>query len=574
MAEQISKSRQRIFVLLTILLPFAILALVEGGLRLSGFGHAYPLFVEVKEAPGYLRANRHVARRFMVDESRTPRAVWIRPVPFLRKKEPGTFRIVVQGGSSAEGFPYDYAASLSGMLQQRLQSTFPDRKIEVITTAMSAVNSYTLLDFTNEIIELNPDAVVIYAGHNEYVGILGVGSGLSAGRWRPVTLAFLSLRDFRLFQLMQRAVAWWNSDSKRVHGKDRSLMATTAREREIALNSSLYQRGLEQFRSNLSTILSRYQRAGVPALIGTVASNERDQRPFISGQSPQTDEALLQRHLDAGQKSLESGQADAALAEFDQAVALDELSAESFYGRAQALDRLGRFAEARDAYLAAKDRDQLRFRAPEAINQVIREVASEYGAHVVDVQQALADAARDGIIGNDLMLEHLHPNTRGYFLIADAYYDAFRKLGMIGPWDHPISRQRAWEAVPVTEVDRLYGDWRVRYIMTDWPFEKEQVAFEFPAAHTTPEKIASAYFRRRIGWPTAMRRLLDYYRSEGNVAEAAKVARSLAESFPYRAEDQLAAYELLAEAGRPEAEIYRRRADALESGKDEAAVGP
>jgi hypothetical protein len=33
------------------------------------------------------------------------------------------------------------------MLKQRLQRTFPHRDIEVITTAMATVNSYTLLDF-------------------------------------------------------------------------------------------------------------------------------------------------------------------------------------------------------------------------------------------------------------------------------------------------------------------------------------------------------------------------------------------------------------------------------------------
>ncbi len=551
--------------LLTILLPFLILALIEGGLRLSGFGNSYPLFIEVREAPDYLRANRRVARRFMVDESRTPSVVRIRPVPFPRQKAPDTFRIFVQGGSSAEGFPYDYAASLSGMLQQRLQSTFPDRKIEVISTAMSAVSSYTLLDFTDEIIAQDPDAVVIYAGHNEYVGILGVGSAYSAGRNRFVVRAFLWLRDLRLFQLLQRSVAWLKSDSEKSHGKGHTLMAKGVRDQEIPFGSDLYQLGIEQYRANLNTILSRYQRAGIPVLIGTVASNERDLPPFTTGHAPETDAAELQHHLDAGQKLLESGRAGDALAEFDKAVAVDDIDAGAHYGRGQALDALGRFAEAREAYVAAKDRDQLRFRAPEAINKVIREAASEHGAHLVDVHKALAEEARDGIIGNDLMLEHLHPNTRGYFIIADAYYDAFRELGMIGPWSHPISRQQAWETVPATEVDRLFGDWRVQNLKSDWPFQKKRTRVRRPTARSAPEKIAAAYYRRHIGWSRAMRLLLDYYRSEGNVAEAAKVAMSLAEAFPYRAEEQATAYELLNQAGRPEADIYLKRARSLEN---------
>jgi hypothetical protein len=114
-------------------------------------------------------------------------------------------------------------------------------------------------------------------------------------------------------------------------------------------------------------------------------------------------------------------------------------------------------------------------------------------------------------------------------------------------------------------VDRLYGEWHIQNLMSDWPFREKKVAFRIPAPHTTAEKIAAAYYRGRIAWPTAMRRLLDYYRREGNFAEAAKVAVLLAEAFPYRGTDQFAAYELLERTGRrPEADIYFRRSRASE----------
>ena len=41
--------------------------------------------------------------------------------PLNDEKRPGTFRVFVQGGSTAEGYPYGYGASPAGMLQQRLQ---------------------------------------------------------------------------------------------------------------------------------------------------------------------------------------------------------------------------------------------------------------------------------------------------------------------------------------------------------------------------------------------------------------------------------------------------------------------
>lgn len=558
------KGRRRVFAVLTVALPFALLLLLEGGLRLSGFGQSYPLFVPVPEAPGFLRANRDVVRRFMVDERDTPN-LWIRPVYFPRRKAPETFRIFVQGESTTEGYPYGYGASPAGMLQQRLQRTFPQRKIEVVTTAMSAVSTYPLLDFSGEILEAHPDAVVIYAGHNEYVGLLGVGSGISAGRRRPFVLSFLWLKDARILQLGRRALSAVRPPRPRQRG--RTLMATIVAEKQIPYGSPLYRRGLEQYRANLRALLRRYRKAGVPVFIGTVVSNERDQPPFISGQGAGVDVAAWRRHFEAGHNALRSGNPAVALREFDAAIAIDPQHAEGHFGRGRALERLGRYRDARQDYLAAKDRDELRFRAPEEINQILREVAAEQGAHVVEVQEAFHRAARNGIIGHDLMLEHLHPNLSGYFILADAFYDALHEKKLIGKWETPIPREQAVQEMPVTAVDRLYGEWRARYLMSDWPFTDRKKPFRLPEPTHRIEQIAEDYYQRRAQWPDAMRLLLDHYRFVGDKPEAARVAVLLAEAFPHRADDQWAAAELLRAAGRPDAAVYRRRALALASSR-------
>jgi len=158
------------------------------------------------------------------------------------------------------------------------------------------------------------------------------------------------------------------------------------------------------------------------------------------------------------------------------------------------------------------------------------------------------------------VLEHLHPNLRGYFLLADAFYAALREQALIGPWTTPVPREQAWREIPVTEVDRLYGEWRARYLMSDWPFTDEKESFWLPPVTNRVEEIAEEYYRGSVEWPQAMRRLLDHYRCAGNVAEAARVAVLLAEAFPNRMEDQRAAAEALRAAGRADAVVYRRRA--------------
>lgn len=546
------------------LLPFAALLVAEGGLRLAGYGRTYPLFDSLPRLEGYLLPNPRVIQRFMTDEAETPN-LKIRPVAFRPEKSPETFRIFVQGGSTAAGYPYGYGASPTGMLQQRLQRTFPDRRIEVITTAVSAVNSYTLRDFSREILAREPDAVVIYAGHNEYLGLLGVGSSFSAGRRRPLVLSFLALHDLRVVQLARNAVAAVtpapdhpDPEGDRANRR-RTLMERVVAKDRIPYGSSLYRRGVAQYRANLGDILERYREAGVPVFVGTLVSNERGQPPFISGHRRGVDLDAWRGHFDAGLAALRADDPAAALEAFDAAIALDDLHADVRFARGRALEALERWEEAREAYLAARDRDELRFRAPREMNAVLREVAAEHGAHVVEVEDAFVRASPNGIVGREHMLEHLHPNVEGYFVMGDAFYDALREHELIGAWEHPVPDEQARREMPVTEVDRLYGEYRIRRLVAGWPFSDGDGTYEPPAPESREERIAQDLFRGANTWPDAMRRLLDHYRAQGNFPEAAKVAVLLADAHPYRLDDQQTAARLLLRAGRDDFRVYERR---------------
>lgn len=544
-------------------IPVLFFALLEGGLRLAGFGDSYPLFIPVEEAPGYLQANPDVVKRFVVDESRTPH-VSIRPVPFPAHKPPGTFRIFLQGGSSAAGWPYGFGASPAGMLQQRLNRTFPGRNIEVITTAMPAVNSYTLLDFADEIIARQPDAVLIYAGHNEFLGILGVGSAVSAGRTRPVVQTYLALRELRILQLLKHgysAVKQWKPLVGKQHRESGgTLMRRIVGESHIPLDSPLYRRGVAQFRSNLAALLARYRAAGVPVYIGTLVSNEKDLEPFINGLVPGTDEATWRRTMAAGRDAFRNGDLGTARSAIEEAVSQDDTAALGWFALGKVLERQEDYPAARRAYLAAKDRDQLRFRAPEVFNAIIREVAAAGGARVVEVQTAFLDRSPHGIIGNELILEHLHPNLEGYFLLADAFYEALRQSGAIGSWAHAVPGDEAWADIPVTVVDELKGEYEITRLLSDRPFQFERITPRYPPRETDIERLAYRLFKGNIAWTGAMEELQAHYLKEQDRSAAARVAVLLADARPYRAALQLSAGSLSLESGQPDeaARLMRR----------------
>jgi hypothetical protein len=87
---------------------------------------------------------------------------------------------------------------------------------------------------------------------------------------------------------------------------------------------------------------------------------------------------------------------------------------------------MGANQEAKEHYLRARDLDTLRFRADSKINEINRSTASSIsGAELVDAEAILSQESPDGIIGNDLLYDHVHLTPRGNYLLARA---AFLKI--------------------------------------------------------------------------------------------------------------------------------------------------
>lgn len=567
--------RQRaVFWAITLTLPLLLLLLLEGGLRLFGYGQTYPLFVPVEDFPEYLHQNRAVARRYFANLENVPGSVYD---VFEAEKRPGTYRLFVQGGSSAAGYPYYFGGSFSRMLEQRLLQTFPEKNVEVINTAMAAVNSYTLLDLADEILAQQPDAVLIYAGHNEYYGALGVGSSQSLGQIRTLTNLYLALRDWRIVQLLRSLLA----RLAEAVGPDASstsanatLMSQMVREQTIPLGDPLYEAGLRQFSGNLGDLLAKYAAAGVPVYIGTVASNERDHPPFIGDPTTTADTDAWRSTYETGLRLAAAGDTAAALEHLAAAITLDSLAADPFFAQGVLLLGQGEAAAARRAFLAAKDRDQLRFRAPEAMNTIIRARAAEQGATVVETQAALASRARHGIIGHEFMLEHLHPNIDGYFYIADAFYQALQADQRIGAWDQATSTETARRELLVTPIDSLIGEIRLKILMGSWPFQPPGTltfSVDTLQAHSLEEQLALDLYRRQSNWYESVNRLRAAYEQRQQWHEALRTALAVIQEYPFIPEPYFAAGNILLQQRRyPEALAYyqagndrRESADAL-----------
>lgn len=435
-----TRTRYWIFLAVTVLSPFLLLGGAELALRVVWKGGAIPVFVRAPAAMGdYLVPNPALAERYFAIEQHPPAPLF---EPFAAVKPAHGFRVFVLGESTAAGFPWPPNGTFSRLLQDVLRDAMPGDSVEVINLAIPATNTYATLDQANAVIAQHPDAVLIYVGQNEYYGALGVGSTESIGSSPPLVRTYLWLERFRTFMLLRKVVV----GVRRAFAKARppgqqqaaSFMEVVAGNQQITLGGPAYDAGVRQFRGNLERILGRFRAARVPVFIASLVTNERDMRPFASSANAQP------------------GGADAA------------------YDSARAADARGDSLDARRLYVKARDLDVIRFRAPSEFNTVIRDVAKEEGATYVPVVEAFRAASPEGIIGRNLILEHLHPNQAGVALIGREFWNALDSAKFLG---HPAARAdsiKPWDAyvagMDLTPFDRRMVQYTVTTLTTRWPF--------------------------------------------------------------------------------------------------------
>ncbi|PCH96204.1 MAG: hypothetical protein COB83_06295 [Gammaproteobacteria bacterium] len=565
-SKKVSKNfiKQLSFYLILIAIPFVILLLLELLLRLRSFGNEYPLFVEKpatnNQSVLYLQANPKVINRYFANESLAPN-VSPDTVYFKKEKNKDSFRIFIQGGSTAAGFPYGRWGSLQGMVEQRFKRLYPDKEIEIINTAMAAVNSYTLLDFVDEIIEQQPDLVLIYAGHNEYLGIMGVGSAFAAKGGRLATLLHLKFKNWRLYQLLQDVYTLIFVPDIQPSKTNQTLMSQVAKEKEIIFGSDLYNQGIVQFEQNMSLVLEKYQQAGIPVMLGNLVSNEAAQVPFSSLEI--IDWQAIKKHLSQSNATAEISRLNTLIKQ--------QKTAANYYQLGLNLQLVARYKEAKQAFVLAKNYDLLRFRAPSEFNRVIERLSQKYEIDLVDVQAIFNENSANGIIDNKLILEHLHPTVAGYFLLAEAYVELIVKKNLINMPAETYARAKARTDIPVSIVDQLYGEFVIRKLVNDFPFtskmNKGTEKINLPASRKF-EKQALIKRIEKSSWLKTQQDLLVKYQQRNEILEAAKIAGTMSSAMVDNAEISYIAGQLYQQLNDWQmASYYHKKALQLQSDK-------
>jgi tetratricopeptide (TPR) repeat protein len=414
-----------------------LLVLVEAALRLFNVGYSTTLMERctIHGQPYSCYNMFFPAPYFPPGMIKTPVFFSIAP-----QKAPKAYRIFVLGESAAIPDPaYGFSRYLEVMLRQR----FPGIKFEVVNTGMVAINSHVSLRMAQELAEYKPDLFIVYVGSNEVVGPYGPGTVLTSSSMSPIVIrASTFMRSTRIGQLLTAA------GKPRAEWRGMEMFV----DRQVRADSPRMDPAYRNFENNLRGIVDAARGAGARVVLSTIATNLRDCAPFASlHHKGLTAEALTHwsELVKQGAMLEKTGAFNDALKSYETALGIDDQFAELHFRIARCHWALGNYDAAKEHYTRARDLDTLRFRADSRINEVIRRVATSSGqaAQFLDAQALFTTESHNGIIGGELLYDHVHFTPLGNYLLARAIY------GRVENTLPALARNSVSRSEPPSEMD-------------------------------------------------------------------------------------------------------------------------
>ena len=501
-SEPLPFKKKVAFYAITVSIPILFFVILEVTLRGIDYMGNTELFIDPNiPSKEYLMPNPNFASRYFFYTKTIPSpSVDV----FLKNKPENSYRVFAMGGSSAAGYPYGYNGTFSRLVDDVLTDAMPSREVEIVNVATSAISTYTLFDQVDEILEQKPDAIMIYAGHNEFYGALGVGSNENLGAFPGFVRTYLKLQRFKTFLFLREMIVdagqWIFGSNGAVGG---TLMERIISDQSIELDGPEYQLAMKQFQSNMEAIISAFRDQDIPVYLSTIASNVKDQPPFVTVEQE------------------------------------DHPAANMVYNKAIESYAEGDTASAKSQFEYAKDLDGLKFRAPSDINKIITQLAQDFeNVRLVDTHQTMEMESPDGIIGENLMLEHLHPNQTGYYLMGRSFskkmLDELSRSGMVE--NQPTAFQNYFNEMYVTALDDRIVHHRLRTLKQGFPFviDSQETPYQFNYQPSgILDSLAFGVVHKDIHWDAAKVELAQYYQREGESGKALQEYFSLIRNQPW-----------------------------------------
>ena len=512
-----------VFSLIPALLLLLLLVLVEVGLRFFSSSLDVRLFTEVTyDGVEWYQINRGYLEKYF------PAGVVLlpefKPSLIRKQKSANGFRVLCLGESSMFGTPYQMNANIPAIVRKQLRHLFPDKEFEVINLGASAINTNVILDVAGQLIDLHPDLVLLYTGHNEFYGPDGVGASFLEKHFPFMTPLKYRLRDLRIIRLAQNLLHGALQKSR--NSRELNMMKEVSQGASIRSDSDEAKRTFSLFEHNLQEIIGVFKSEGVPIIVSDVASNLMFP-PFASD---------WRDEFDRIRPAFDGGRYDEVYQTLTGMFRSDSTNAFINYWLGRTCLALRKPEMARLHLLRARDYDLLKFRAPTQMNDIIAGVCTKQKVPFVSSDSLLSSLSPNGITGGEFFWEHLHPNARGYALIADLFLKRILELPVAhaAGGEQLFSRRLPFntDSLSICWLDLAYADLSMKTLTSNWPFNNYRTAaVVLDSSDETLRQIAVDVYTKKTGWTESCYRSAGHLQSIGRLRDAATTYEALIEEY-------------------------------------------
>ncbi len=492
-----------------IILLLLLLLATEAVLGVIGYGPPKDLFIRHDlggEATYFF--NRRISELFFPSWATKPPAYEL----MSTEAAPDRYRMIALGASTTVGDPFGAQTAYPRLLREMLEDVAPEKTYELPNCGVVAISSLDVLLLAKKALEYDPDALLLYTGHNEAYGADGIDTPVqTAFTSRAAAKFWLWLRNLRLVRAVRNAVGALRPAGEAAGqaaggvggaaGGEKTFGMWLMKDRFVPACSEKHERLLRFYRENMLEMLAAARAKGVAVILCTLLSNRRDQSPMGSLHGCDFDAADQERWAQAfeeGRRLMRTQDWPTAIDALERCRSLDPEYAEVRFRLGRCLDALGDSSAAVIEYTAARDFDAVRFRAGSRQNQILREIAAEWdtqGRHelvLVDLA-AMLDQEYPYGPGRDFFTEHVHPYAWGHAWIADRILQTLAASPLadrFGRWD--LSARKPLPAY-VAGVGMSALDFAVGLHLTD---EYKLAKWPFPNCYDNAE--ARGYLREQI----------------------------------------------------------------------------
>lgn len=410
------------------LLPFLLLeiglrafgvAAEEAGVH-AGFGETRPLF-ELDERTGTYRTSVAKGQFFVAEE-------------FPAEPVKNEFRVFVLGGSTVQGRPFSIQTSFAKWMEIQLNAQDPKHTYRSINCGGISYASYRLRPVLREILDYQPDLIVLATGHNEFLEDRTYADVKS----RSAIRLWLEQASSKL-RIVMVARRFWGGAPRVEPMEDTKPMGEVVEARlDDQAGYASYHRDDEwraavsqQYADSVSEMVQTCKSANVPVVLVQLGANLRDCPPFKSELPADLGVAQQQQWQELFELATltQKKSWSEALAVYQQLLEIDPLHALVHFRIGRCQEQMGQHQAAADSYQQALDNDVCPLRMPDKLHGQLADIATSANVVYVDADASVAASTGrpDAVPGYDVYLDHVHPTIGGHQVIAESLVSAIRQ---------------------------------------------------------------------------------------------------------------------------------------------------